>query len=164
MRERMLVLGVGLLGSHAISWAFEYALYPFVLWRLGFWYGCLVMTSLSALACYVTLLFYDWSKKDWLGIEALKELKQLESEGRLARLLGRLLKKSDWLALLILTIYFDPFITVAYLRKGSYRFNGLSKREWHLFWFSVLAGNLFWSVLAFTGITLFRSLWKFLAT
>ena len=53
-----------------------------------------------------------------------------------------------------------PFIAVAYLRPGSYHFNGLTRREWRLFWVSVLIGNLFWSFVAFTGITVFRWAWE----
>jgi hypothetical protein len=160
VRERAAVLGVGLLGNQAMVWAFDFLLYPFVLWRFGLLYGCLIMTALSALVCYLTLLFYDWSKKDWLGIEAIKELKHSEGKGPVTRFLARLMRRGDGLALLALSVYFDPFIAVAYLRSGSYHFNGLTRREWRLFWVSVLIGNLFWSFVAFTGITVFRWAWE----
>ncbi|WP_372717735.1 hypothetical protein [Immundisolibacter sp.] len=156
VRERVAVLGVGLLGSKAINWAFDYLLYPYVLWHLGLLYGGITMMLLSALACYLLLLFYDWTKKDWLGIEAIKDLKHSESQGRFLSLVGNFLRRSDWLAMLALSIKFDPFITVAYLRPGSYHFNGLTRREWGLFWVSVLISNLYWSFVAFTGITAFR--------
>lgn len=133
VRERLSVLGVGLLGNQVIA--------------------------LSALACYLTLVFYDWSKKDWLGIEAIKDLRHGEGQGRLTRLIGRLLRRSDWLALVALSIKFDPFIVVAYLRPGSYRFNGLSRREWGMFWLSVLISNLYWSFVAFTGVTVLHWAW-----
>ena len=109
LRERAAVLGVGLLGNQAIVLAFNYLLYPYVLWRFDLLYGCLIMTALSALTCYLTLLFYDWSKKDWLGIEAIKELKHSEGQGRFVRLIGSLMRRSDWLAMLALSIKFDPF-------------------------------------------------------
>jgi hypothetical protein len=162
LQVRIKVLGVGLLGSQAINWAFDFILYPYVLWRFGLVYGCLIMTTLSALACYLLLLFYDWSKKDWLGIEAIKELKHNEGTGRLTRFLGKLMRRSDWLALFVLSIQFDPFITVAYLRPGSYHFNGLTRREWRLFWASTVISNLYWSFIAFTGITVFLWIWNVL--
>ena len=153
------MLGVGLLGNQVIVLAFDYLLYPYVMWRFGLLHGCLIMTVLSALACYLTLLFYDWSKKDWLGIEAIKDLRHGEGQGRFTRLIGRLLRRSDWLALVALSIKFDPFIAVAYLRPGSYRFNGLSRREWGMFWLSVLISNLYWSFVAFTGVTVLHWAW-----
>ena len=162
LRERAAVLGVGLVGNQAIVWAFDFLLYPFVMWRFGLLHGCVIMMLLSALMCYLTLLFYDWSKKDWLGIETLKDLRETESQNRFGQLLGSLMRRSDWLALLVLSIKFDAFIAVAYLQHGSYRFNGLSRREWRLFWVSVLISNLYWSFVAFTGITVFRWLWGYL--
>ncbi len=104
VRERSAVLSVGLLGNRATTWAFDYLLYPFVLWCFDLWYDCIIMTLLSALACYLMLLFDDWSKKDWLGIKAIKELKHSEGQGRFVRLIGSLLRRSDWLALLALSI------------------------------------------------------------
>ena len=163
LRERAAVLGVGLLGGQAINWAFDYLLYPYVLWRFDLWYGCIIMTLLSALACYLMLLFYDWSKKDWLGIETIKDLKHGEGQRRFLRCIGSLLHRSDWLAMLVLSIQFDPFVAVAYLRPGSYHFNGLTRREWGLFWASVLVSNLYWSFIAFTGITAFRWLWDWVS-
>lgn len=164
MRERCAVLGIGLLGNQAIVWAFDYALYPYVMWQFGLLYGCIIMTALSALICYLSLLFYDWTKKDWLGIEAIKELKDTRNTSRLSRLLKATMHRSDWLALLILSVYFDPFITIAYLRPGSYQFNGLSRRDWQLFWASVLIANIWWSFVAFTGVNIIIWAWENLGT
>lgn len=86
------ILGVGVLANAALSWSFDLILYPFVIWYLGILAGSAVMTFLSFLACYGTLRFYDWSKKDWLGIETVKGLKEREST-RLARLTSWILKK-----------------------------------------------------------------------
>lgn len=160
IKDRALILGVGLLGNQAFVWSFDFVLYPYVMWRFGLLQGWLIMTALSAATSWLTLLFYDWSKKDWLGIEAIKELKEAPGQGRLSRFLGRLMQRGDGLAMLVLSVQFDPFITMAYLRPGSYRFNGLTPREWRLFWFSVLVGNLYWSVVAFTGVAVFRWVWQ----
>lgn len=159
LRERIAVLGVGLLGNQAIVLSFDYVLYPYVMWKFGLLNGCLIMTVLSALVCYLTLLFYDWSKKDWLGIEAIKEIKHAENPGRFTRLITATLRRSDWLAMLVLSINFDPFITIAYLRPGSYHFNGLSRRDWQLFWASVVISNIWWSFVAFTGVNFFLWVW-----
>jgi len=164
MRARLGLLGVGLFGNQAIVLAFDYALYPFVMWRLGLLWGCVVMTVLSAMICYLTLLFYDWAKKDWLGIEAIKELRDDNKQGRIALYIGALLRRSNWFALIFLSAKFDPFIVTAYMRPGSYQFNGLAAREWRIFWASVLISNLYWSFVAFTGVTVVLWAWQRVST
>ena len=46
------------------------------------------MTLLSFLICWATLLFYDWARKDWLGIETLKQLRDYPGGSRFARVTG----------------------------------------------------------------------------
>lgn len=156
LRERAGILGLGLVGNQFIVLAFDYGLYPAVMWHFGLAWGCIAMTVLSALVCYVSFIFYDWAKKDWLGIEAIKELKDGISAGRLSRMMKRILNKSEWLAFAALSLKFDAFVTVLYLRKGSYQFNGLTSRDWTIFWSSVIVSNIYWSFVAFTGVTFLR--------
>jgi hypothetical protein len=155
LKEHAGILGVGLLGNQLIVWAFDYGLYPFVMWQLGLVWGCVVMTASSAAVCYFSFIFYDWTKKDWLGIEAIKEFKEGLNMGKIAQRVSAILNKSELLAFFVLSLKFDPFITVLYLRKGSYQFNGLTKRDWTIFWSSVVISNIYWSFVAFTGVTIF---------
>lgn len=157
--HRFGIFGVGVLANKLQIWGFDYVLYPFVIWYLGPIAGALVMTLLSFLACYGTLRFYDWSKKDWLGIETVKSLKDWESSTRLARFTSWILKKGDPAALLFLSIHFDPFITTAYMRHGSHRYNGLSNRDWKIFIGSLLIGNTYWTIAVFAGISIIEWLW-----
>lgn len=116
------------------------------------------MTLLSFLICWATFLFYDWAKKDWIGIETMKELKEYEG-GRLSgKLLSWVMKKGDPVAILLLSIYFDPFITTAYMRRGAHKYDGLSKRDWSIFISSLLIGNLYWTLVAYTGVTFLQFL------
>jgi len=62
--------------NQAIVWAFNFAIYPFVIYRFGILKGGVVMTFLSFIVCMLTIWFYDWAKRDWLGIEAIKSLKE----------------------------------------------------------------------------------------
>ncbi|MCK7474450.1 MAG: hypothetical protein MZV49_14915 [Rhodopseudomonas palustris] len=62
--------------------SFDYALYPFVIYSFGILAGGLIMMVLSFAACQLTLWFYDWSKHDWLGIEAVKSPERLRGRGR----------------------------------------------------------------------------------
>lgn len=153
-KERIALWATGILANKAIVYLFDYLLYPFVIWKCGIFKGGVIMAFVSFLVCWATLLFYDWSKKDWIGIETIKELKEYEGGKIMGRLFSWFIKKSDPVAILVLSIYFDPFVTTAYMRRGAHKYNGLEKRDWAIFIFSVLFGNFYWTLVAFTGVTL----------
>lgn len=157
--ERIGILGIGVLANQAQIWGFDFVLYPFVIWYLGLFAGAVVMTFLSFLVCYALLRFYDWTRKDWLGIETIKGLKERESPSWLGRLTSSLLRKGDPAAMLFLAIKFDPFITTAYMRVGSHQYNGLSRRDWKIFLGSLLIGNIYWTSAVYAGISIVEWLW-----
>jgi hypothetical protein len=159
-RERAAILGIGLLGNSLIANGFDYVLYPWVIWTLGPLHGAAMMTVLSFLICWATLLFYDWAKKDWLGIETIKQLKEYRGASRLARVLGWAAAKGDAALLVILSVWTDPFVTVAYLRQGAHQYNGMSARDWKIFMLSLAIGNAYWSVALFTGISAAEYAWS----
>lgn len=112
------------------------------------------MTAISFSLSILTLKFYDWLKRDWLGIEAIKRLKGYGGDKKLGKMTAWVMKKSDSIIFLFLSIKFDPFITTAYLRKGQ--FSGMSKRDWKIFIGSLLFSNAYWTLACYTGITLFE--------
>jgi hypothetical protein len=120
------------------------------------------MTLLAAALNILCLKLYDWSKRDWLGIEALKGMKGYEGRGRLMRFLSGMLKKGDSAAFLFLSIKEDAFITMVYLRHGSHQYNGMSGRDWRIFIASLAVANAYWTLVAYTGITVIEYLWKML--
>ena len=121
--------------------------------------GGVVMTFLSFLACLLTLKFYDWSKRDWLGIEAIKGLRGYDGKGRIVKITSWILKKSDPIVFLFLSIKFEAFITTAYMRRG--KFDGMGRREWSIFMGSLIISNIYWTLACYMGITLFQWGWKF---
>ena len=158
-RERAAILGIGLLGNSLITNGFDFVLYPWVIWQLGPLHGAAMMTVLSFLICYAYFLFYDWAKKDWLGIETIKALKEYAGDSYFARALQWAVKKGDAALLVILSVWTDPFVTVAYLRQGAHQYNGLSARDWKIFMLSLVIGNGYWSVLLITGISAAEHAW-----
>lgn len=158
-RERAAILGIGLLGNSLMANGFDYVLYPWVIWRLGPLHGAVAMTLLSFLICYVTIRFYDWAKKDWLGIETLKQLKEYRGDSRLARTLAWAAAKGEAALLVVLSVWTDPFVTVAYMRHGAHQYNGMSARNWRIFLLSLAIGNGYWSVLLITGISVAEHVW-----
>lgn len=154
-------LSIGLAAKYLGDRAFDYLLYPFVIFKLGILKGGIVMTFLSFLACIGTMKFYDWSKRDWLGIETIKDLKSYSGNRTIRRFSSWLLSKSDPVVFLFSSIWYDPFITTVYLRRG--KFNGMSRRDWKIFSGSLILGNAYWTLACFMGITLFEWAWKAVA-
>jgi len=142
-------------GTHKlIDGAFDYALYPFVIYKLGLGIGTVVMTILSLLDCLLLLRIYDWLKRDWFGIEWLKSQRDYNSTSRVRRILAWLVGRGDAIAFVVLSLRFDPFITTAYLRRNSY--TGLSARDWRIFLGSVVLSNGAWALVCFGGIEALR--------
>jgi len=161
LKEKLAILGLGLLvNTFIINYAFDYLLYPFVIWKLGVFKGGLVMTVLAGLTCYPMFLFYDWSKKDWLGIETVKSLRNYNGITRLGKITSWFLKRSDPFIMLILSIKYDAFITTIYMRTGSNQYNGLNKKDWKIFLLSLAISNIYWTLASFIGVTLIEYGWR----
>jgi hypothetical protein len=159
-KKRLAMIGIGISANQIFAFIFDFMLYPYVMWKLGLVKGFVVMSILSAIVCYLLIVLYDWLKKDWLGIETLKQFREYESKNILVRLLSRLFKKNDSLIFWVLSTQFDPFIAILYYRKGSHQYGGLSKKEWRMFFFSLLAGDLYWSLMTFSGVSAIEYLWR----
>jgi len=155
---RIADLSLGYTGNQLVVWAFDFMLYPFVIYKFGIFRGGVIMTFLSFLACLLTMKFYDWSKRDWLGIEAAKELREYKGNRNIGRLTSWILKKSDPLIFFFLSIKFDAFITTAYMRHGN--FTGMGRREWAIFMGSLLISNIYWTLACYMGITLIEWSWE----
>ena len=154
-------IGTGIVGhgfKQVEEFVFDYTLYPAAIAFLGTVVGGLVMTVFSAVMCYLYLLFYDWSKRDWFGFELLKEARDGEGgQGLIERLVRKIAKKGGWLAFLSLSVYMDPFMTTVYMRSGAEKYDGLSSRDWKIFWGSVLVANLAWTGIVSSGLALIKT-------
>lgn len=161
-KKRLGIWGVGHTVNWTIDFFFNFVLYPFVIWKLGVLGGGIVMIFLSFLICYAIIIFYDWAKKDWLGIETIKEVKEYNGKSLIGKFTSWIMKKSDPILLLFLSIQFDPFITTAYMRRGAHQYSGMSKRDWKIFMSSLVIGNAYWTIVAFAGVTIIEFIGKHL--
>jgi hypothetical protein len=158
---RFAELTVGLTANYLMVIGFDYVLYPLVIFYLGVWYGGLVMMGLSLAICLLTVWFYDWAGRDWLGIEAIKSMRDYTGTSRLGRLSVWMLRKSEPVIFLYLSLMSDPFITMVAMRRGAY--NGMSARDWRIFLGSFALGNITWIFACWTGISLAEWVWRAIA-
>lgn len=164
--NRLLLFLTGATTFTVINYSFDFVLYPFALYKLGVVVGFFTMMLLSFLFCWGYFIIYDYLKRDFLGIEYSKEkmssIIASEDSVGLKLLLVRVLRKSRAFLFVFLSIYFDPFVAVAFERKGNFAYNGLSARDWRLFILSLIISNGFWSTTVFAGLSFFEFLYKIL--
>ncbi|MCX6786612.1 MAG: hypothetical protein NTU85_02240 [Candidatus Kaiserbacteria bacterium] len=170
-KERIGIIATGHAAKLTESLLFDHFLYGVVVNYLTITYGWmwgavasfLVMSPISALECRGLILLYDWAKKDFFGFEKAKEFcDELSKGGKWKRFLNSLIRLSDVLAFFILsTIYpgADPFLATIYLRKGAEEYNGMTKRDWKIFWAAVVVANGYWTLRWTVFVALF---WIFL--
>ena len=139
-------LAAGYSFSVASSFAFDCVLYPWVIYKYGLVIGGIIMAGLSAGICLAMIEIYDITKRDWLGLEAIKE------SGRESFILSWFLRKGKFFQFVGLSLWTDPFVTTAFLRKG--KFNGLTAGDRFVFWGSVLLSNGAWALAVFSGLML----------
>jgi hypothetical protein len=137
-----------------------------MIYKRGPLWGGVIMALLSAAACLLTVLLYDLIKKDWLGIEAIKDIKKEiinygnYSNKKIHRAMAWFLKKGQWAEFLFLSLKFDPFVTTVYLRNGIKKFSGFGRKEWQIFVASVFVSNAWWTLLAFSGVEIFSNIFE----
>lgn len=169
-RERIGIIAIGHAGKRVEELLFDWLLYGTVVAlctaRFGSFGGSLaafaLMTPLSALVCLGYLRFYDWAKRDWLGFETIEKLRESEAAaGWFMRHVIRLTRLGDAPMFFALSIYGDPFMTTVYFRRGAEQYNGLSARDWKIFWGSVFFSNAYWTLRWTVIVVLARMLWEF---
>lgn len=137
---------------YVFVWLYDYFVFSYVIWRFGAIKGGLIMIFITFFVDVVTMKFYDWSKRDWLAIETIKDL------GKTNNWFGKLFKwlndRGFFLIVIFLSLKFNPFIVTAYLRKGSHQYNGMSKRDWIIFCGSSVLGGIYWIIVIATGVSL----------
>lgn len=155
--RRATELIVGFSTWKAADYAFDYGLYPFVIWKLGPLTGGMFMSGLSLIFCLLLLRLYDCLGRDWLGIEFLKNLRYYHGPSKLRRAVAEVISRGDVVAFLLLSAKYDPFVTTAYLRRGAAP--GMVARDWNVFLASWLISNALWVLVCFGGTSAAKAIW-----
>jgi len=167
-KNKIGLLAIGHTAKRVEEYLFDWLLYGIVvLWSINTWgsfWGSIVaffiMAPTSALFCWIYILFYDWAKKDWFGFEALKELRETETQGVFGRIFRRVVRFGDIPAFILLSIYSDPFMVAVYFRKKGHEHRGLTRRDWKIFWASVVVSNAYWTLRWTVIFEVVRVLWN----
>lgn len=160
-RPHRVVTGTAFYSS--VCWVFDYPFYSWVLWHLGPLWGGGVMILLSIPFDLLTYKFYDWSQEDWFAIEHVKSLKHYTGKNPFNRLIGWILRETPVVVQVpVLSLRFNSFVVSAFLREGSYTFQGLSARDWRIFWWSFLIGQVYWIIVIGSGIEVVQLIYQYL--
>jgi hypothetical protein len=161
------IIAVGLVVFNSFDYAFDYVLYPYVIYQMGPLRGGVIMAILATVICLLLLWIYDVLERDWLGIETIKETVEefFKEEEDIARRSWRRHGKNiaKWVfhknkigQFLFLSIHFDPLITAIYMRPGYHLYNGLTKRDWKIFIGSTIVSNAWWVGVSFVAVSALR--------
>ncbi len=168
-RQRIGLIAAGHTAKRIAEYLFDWLLYGFVVAWANVTYGALwgsliaflIMAPLSALLCWLYIKFYDWLKLDWLGLEVLKELKNAEDTNHwFGKVFQTIVRAGDFPAFIALSLYSDPFMVTVYFREGAHNYHGLTRRDWRIFFSSVLLSNAFLTLRWTVIIALVIYLWQ----
>lgn len=154
--------------EHVVDWLLYGAVVAYCTTQWGWVNGSIiafaVMTPLTGLLCLAYIRFYDWAGKDWLGLEALKELREEQANGGwISRIVYRVARHGGVAAFFALSVYGDAFMTTVYFRKGAHSYSGLKLRDHGIFWSSLLVSNAFWTLRWTIIVEVIRALWVHLS-
>ena len=173
-KEKIGLIAIGQTFNAIFDQIFDYWLYIPIIALWGPYKGGAALTIADIIISLLFIKFYDWAKKDWLGLEAVKEIKEfgpawikrLSFKSRIGRIVYWPFSKISLLVLWVIRMgdvpaFFaismtrDPFITTVYLRKKSY--GGMGKRDWRIFFASAIIGNAWWILVTSGFISIVKS-------
>lgn len=156
--KKLAMWTMGISTYYYLTWVYDYVVISGLILYFGILIGTIIAVILSFIIDYLTLLFYDWSKKDWLALETIKQGE--EYTGFFGKLVKFTRNKGLILSIFILSLTSNAFIVTVYLRKGSNNYNGLTKRDWFVFVLSSLITNFYWVFLIAGGIEIIKIIYS----
>ena len=118
--------------------------------EMGAYITFLIMAPLSAGLCLIYIRLYNRAKLDLFGFESIKAVRdEVATGGWWTRLLRCVIRLGDFPAFVVLNCFWpngDPFMATVYLRRKVDAFSGLTRRDWDIFWASVVVANGYWTV------------------
>ncbi len=164
IKGRIATLLIGHTADQLMTKGYTYGLVPLIMLHFGALNGTILNFVLSFLLCLLTMRLYDWAKKDWLGIETLKEIREeSHSENLFSRMFSWALRKGDWAVMLVLSVFKDAFYCTVWMRKGAHQYDGMSLRDWKVFMTTLVISTLWESIWVNVGILVVKRVWYLLS-
>jgi len=151
-KRRIGIMGSGHVFVSLLNHWFDFVFYPVIICINGPVKGVGIMIILAAAIDLVVVFFYDKTKEDWLGIEAFKGLEESVTSKTTKKIIDWTRNRGDIMTSAILSFLIDPLLIMLYMRQGSGRYNGISGRDWKIFFTATIVGNVYWAVLIYFGI------------
>ena len=139
---------------YVFTWVYDYVVVSFLLWKFELIKGGVMVFILSSIVDLLTLKFYDWFKKDWLALETLKDLET--HKGFVGKIFTFVHDKTAFVSVVLLSLVVNPFVITAYMRKGAFQYNGMTKRDWLIFMSSSVISNFYWIVVVGFGVEIVK--------
>lgn len=136
---------------------FDDILWPAVMLWQGPVAGGITMFWAALLCNLILIWFYDKIKKDFLAVEALHKLTETEQCG-LKKLLAKIIKAGKIPAFIAISFY-DPFISVIYMRKGTGKFK-MDRRDWYYFGLAMIIACVGWTMWWQLIIVSVKGIWQ----
>ncbi len=143
--KRVLHFTAGVLGLQGVSYAFDYVVYPVVIYRFGPIQGTGILFIAAFILNYLCILIYDKIKLDLFGFEALKQFKEEADHTQKKTFIQKMLKWGDVPAFIAMSWY-DPIFAVLYKRKST-QFDGFRRRDYWMLILSTFIGCVLWSLI-----------------
>ncbi len=154
--KRVLHFTAGVLGLQGVSYAFDYLVYPVIIYTFGPVDGTLMLFAAALILNYLCIIIYDQIKLDLFGFEKLKEIKMHAGDAGKSSFIHRVLHWGDIPAFIALSWY-DPIFAVIYKRKST-QFDGFKRRDYWLLIVSTFIGCVLWSLIWGPAAYLVKSL------
>jgi hypothetical protein len=136
-------------------------LWPVVMLWQGPVAGGITMFFAALLGNLILIWAYDKIKKDLFAFEALRELTEQEQLGVGKRLLVKFIKAGRIPAFIAISFY-DPFLSVIYMRKGIGKYT-MESRDWWYFALAMIIACVGWTFCWQIVIVAGKMVWKLLA-
>lgn len=162
--ERLGRWSVGHIVVRVEEYAFDYLLYPFMLYQgggalvgwlfgvfgrtapatpaIGYWVGFGLMTAASVALNLVYVRAYDRMQTDWFGFGALKRAQESLVPSRFRA--GPWRTAARFTAFVYLSAWHNPLFATLFMRRASAPY-AMSGGDWPVFWSAVLIANLGWA-------------------
>ena len=148
--KRIVLALAGIAAVEAVGNGFDYIVYPAVTYLFGrkLWLSFLVLFLMALILNYLLVLAYDYFKRDLFGFEEIKKLKEEAHDESIKKtwIQKRIVQFERYgsIPLFLLLSVYDPFMAVLYKRRSN-DYNGFSKRDYVILFFSTLFACVVWS-------------------